>query len=97
LVIILVSRIALRLLKIIEPYLVEQERTWHGECTTFEVWVEAFGAELLFYFIVLDGFFPEEPSLPRTGYFKTVATIQLVLCFPISAVFYQQRLSNGSS
>jgi hypothetical protein len=28
---------------------------------------------------------------------KTVATIQLVWCFPISAVFYQKRLSNGSS
>jgi hypothetical protein len=39
---------------------------------------EAFGAELLFYFIVLDSFFSEEPSLPRTGYFKIVATIQLV-------------------
>jgi hypothetical protein len=36
---------ALRLLKIIEPYLVEQERMVNA---TFEVWVEAFGAELLF-------------------------------------------------
>jgi hypothetical protein len=70
----------------------------HGKCATFGVWVEAFGAELLFfYFIVLDRFFPKEPSLPRTGYLQTVATIQLVWCVPISAVFYQKRLSNGSS
>jgi hypothetical protein len=69
----------------------------HGQRATFEVWVEAFGAELLFYFIVLDRFFPEEPSLHRTGYFKTVATTQLVWCVLISAVFYQKRLINGSS
>ena len=26
----------------------------HGQCATFKIYVEAFGAELLFYFIVLD-------------------------------------------
>ena len=39
-----------------------------------------------FYCIRLDRFSPEEPSLPRTGYFKTITTIQLVWYFAISAV-----------
>jgi hypothetical protein len=44
------------------------------------------GQNFFFYCFCLDRFFPEEPSLPRTGYFKTVATILLVWCVPISAV-----------
>jgi hypothetical protein len=49
------------------------------------------GQNYFFYFIVLDRFFPEEPSLSRTGYFKRVVTIQLVWCVPVSAV----STSNG--
>jgi hypothetical protein len=71
-----------------------QERTGNAQLLRYES--KHLGQNFFFYFIVLDRFFPEEPSLPRTGYFETVATIQLVWCFPISAVFYQQRLSNGS-
>ena len=37
---------ALRLLKIIEPYLVEQDRMANAQLLGY--WVEAFGAELLF-------------------------------------------------
>jgi hypothetical protein len=40
--------IALRLLKFFEPY--KSGTGAHGGCTTFDVWVEAFGAEFLFLF-----------------------------------------------
>ena len=93
----LLSRIALRLLKIIGPRLVGQERT--GNTQLLGYGSKHLGQNFFFYFIVLDRFFPEEPSLPRTGYFQTVATIQLVWCVPISTVFYykrrEKRLSNG--
>ena len=89
--------IALRLLKIIGPRLVGQERT--GNTQLLGYGSKHLGQNFFFYFIVLDRFFPEEPSLPRTGYFQTVATIQLVWCVPISTVFYykrrEKRLSNG--
>ena len=93
----LLSRIALRLLKIIGPRLVGQERT--GNTQLLGYGSKHLGQNFFFYFIVLDRFFPEEPSLPRTGYLQTVATIQLVWCVPISTVFYykrrEKRLSNG--
>jgi hypothetical protein len=68
---------------------VEQERT--GNAQLLRYGSEHLGQNFFFYFIVLDRFFSEEPSLPRTGYFKTVATVQLVWCFPVSAV----STSNG--
>ena len=33
----------------------------HGECATFEVWVEAFGAELMKPHGIIDRFFAREP------------------------------------
>jgi hypothetical protein len=89
----LLSRDALGLLKIIEPYLGEPER--HAERMANPQFLryesKHLGQNFFFYCVCLDRFFPEEPSLPRTGYFKTVATIQLVWCVPISAV----STSNG--
>jgi hypothetical protein len=79
----------------IEPDLVEQERMANAQLLRYGS--KHLGQNFFFYCVCLDRSFPEEPSLPTTGYFKTVATIQLVWCFPITAVFYQQRLSNGSS
>ena len=57
----LLSRIALRLLKIIEPYLVEQERMANAQLLRYGS--KHLGQNFFFYFIVLDRFFPEEPSL----------------------------------
>ena len=91
----LLSRNALPLLRMIEPDLVEQERMANAQLLRYGS--KHLGQNFFFYCVCLDRSFPEEPSLPTTGYFKTVATIQLVWCFPITAVFYQQRLSNGSS
>ena len=56
----LLSRIALRPLKIVEPYLVEQERMANAQ-STFEVWVEAFEAELMKPHGIIDRFFAREP------------------------------------
>jgi hypothetical protein len=62
----------------------------HGECATFEDWVEAWveakGQNFFFYCVYIDPSPRSHLCLARTGYFKTVATIQLVWCFPISAV-----------
>jgi hypothetical protein len=80
----LLSRNALRLLKIIEPYLVEPERMANAQLSRYGS--EHLGQNFFFDCVCLDRSFPEEPSLPRTGHFKTVATIQLVGCVPISAV-----------
>ena len=80
----LLSRIAIRLLKIIEPYLVGQERTANAQLLRYGS--KHLGQNFFFYCVCLDRFFPEGPSLTRTGYFKTVATIQLVWCVLISAV-----------
>jgi hypothetical protein len=33
----------------------------HGQCATFEVWVEAFGAELMKPHDIIDTFFAREP------------------------------------
>jgi hypothetical protein len=49
------------------------------------------GQNFFFYCVCLEKKFLEEPSLPRMGYFKTIATIQLVWCVPILAV----STSNG--
>jgi hypothetical protein len=80
----LLSRNALRLLKIIQPYLVEQERMANAQF--LRCGSKYLGQNFFFYCVCLDRSFTEEPSLPRTGYFKTVATIQLVRCFRNSAV-----------
>jgi hypothetical protein len=62
----LLSHNALRLVKLIEPYLVEQERMADAQLLMY-------GSELLeqnffFYFIVLDRSFREEPSLLQTRF-----------------------------
>jgi hypothetical protein len=66
----LLSRIGLRLLKIIEPYLVEQERMANAQLLGYGS--KHFGQNFFFHCYCLDRFFPEEPD---PGYFKTVATI----------------------
>jgi hypothetical protein len=51
----------------------------HGKCAQLlKYGSKHLGQNFFFYCVCLDRSFPEEPSLPRTGYFKTVATIQLV-------------------
>jgi hypothetical protein len=52
----LLSRIALRLLKIVEPYLPGSGAGVHGECATFEIWVEAIGQEFIELDEILDRF-----------------------------------------
>jgi hypothetical protein len=54
----------------IENALVGQERT--GKAQLLRYGSKHLGQNFFFYFIVLDRFFPEEPSLPRTGYFNGV-------------------------
>jgi hypothetical protein len=73
---------------------VEQERMANAQLLRYES--KHLGQNFFFYSFCLDRFFPEEPSLPRTGYFKTIATIQLVRCSPISAVSTSNDSSNGS-
>jgi hypothetical protein len=78
---------------------VEQERTGNAQLLMYGS--KHLGQNFFFCHIVLDRFFSEEPSLPRTGYFfKTVATIQwhtACVVFSHFSHFYQKRLSNGSS
>jgi hypothetical protein len=50
------EHIALRLFIFFEPYsstCILSGTGAHGECATFDVWVEAFGTELLFVFVFL--------------------------------------------
>jgi hypothetical protein len=74
---IIAHNLALRLLKIIEPYLVEQERMANAQLLRYGS-RHLVQNNFFFYCVCLDRSFPGDPSLPRTGYFKTVATIQLV-------------------
>jgi hypothetical protein len=51
----LLTRNALRLLKIVEPYYLSGAGA-HGKCATFEVWVEANGPEFIELDEILDRF-----------------------------------------
>jgi hypothetical protein len=61
----------------------------HGVCATFEVWVEAFGAELFFYYYFnLDRSFPEEPErviLKQTPPYNLYGVVPLQPFLPATA------------
>ena len=61
----LLSRIALRLLKIIEPYLVDQERMANAQLLRYgsEHLGMHLGQNFLFYCFCLDKFFAQEPVI----------------------------------
>jgi hypothetical protein len=56
---------------------------------SFDVWVEALRAELLFYFIVVDRSFPEEPSLIQTRLFKKKHSYFTVVNWVLSIVTFR--------
>ena len=60
----------------------------HGECATFEVWVEAFGAELLLLLNKKDGL--GSLVIFYNSKYGHTNTIQ-------SAIFEEKRSSNGST
>ena len=57
----------------------------HGQWATFEVWVAAFGAKLLFYFIVLDRF----SCLPQDVYKHRIREERVLIIPSLMAVMQQ--------
>ena len=86
----LLSHIALRLLKLIEPYLVEQERMANAQLLGYGS--KHLRQNFFFYWIKKDRSSPEEPErviLKQTPPYNLYGVSHF-------SRFHQQRLSNGS-